>query len=59
MNRTPVSNAVCQFKACQPPSRRIGAPDEIARTIASLASDEASFITGTTLTADGGFHLTL
>ena len=39
--------------------RRIGAPDEIARAIAFLASDEASFITGTTLTADGGFHLTL
>ncbi|MFN4039147.1 MAG: SDR family NAD(P)-dependent oxidoreductase [Erythrobacter sp.] len=39
--------------------RRIGAPIEIARAIAFLASDEASFITGTTLTADGGFHLTL
>jgi NAD(P)-dependent dehydrogenase (short-subunit alcohol dehydrogenase family) len=39
--------------------RRIGEPDEIARAIAFLASDEASFITGTTLTADGGFHLTL
>lgn len=39
--------------------RRIGEPQEIARAIAFLASDEASFITGTTLTADGGFHLTL
>jgi NAD(P)-dependent dehydrogenase (short-subunit alcohol dehydrogenase family) len=39
--------------------RRIGAPVEIASAIAFLASDEASFITGTTLTADGGFHLTL
>jgi len=39
--------------------RRIGEPAEIARAIAFLASDEASFITGTTLTADGGFHLTL
>lgn len=39
--------------------RRIGEPIEIARAIAFLASDEASFITGTTLTADGGFHLTL
>lgn len=39
--------------------RRIGDPAEIARAIAFLASDEASFITGTTLTADGGFHLTL
>ena len=39
--------------------KRAGQPDEIARAIAFLASDEASFITGTTLTADGGFHLTL
>ncbi|MGB7417787.1 MAG: SDR family NAD(P)-dependent oxidoreductase [Erythrobacter sp.] len=39
--------------------RRFGEPIEIARAIAFLASDEASFITGTTLTADGGFHLTL
>lgn len=39
--------------------RRAGQPIEIARAITFLASDEASFITGTTLTADGGFHLTL
>lgn len=39
--------------------KRAGQPDEIARAIAFLASDEASFITGTTFTADGGFHLTL
>ena len=39
--------------------KRAGQPIEIARAIAFLASEEASFITGTTLTADGGFHLTL
>jgi len=32
---------------------------EIARTIAFLCSDEASYITGTTLTPDGGFTLTV
>jgi 3-oxoacyl-[acyl-carrier protein] reductase len=36
------------------PLLRFGRPDEIARTIAWLASDEASFITGTTITVDGG-----
>ena len=39
--------------------QRFGEAEEIARAIAFLCSDEASFITGTTLTADGGFHLTL
>jgi NAD(P)-dependent dehydrogenase (short-subunit alcohol dehydrogenase family) len=36
------------------PLGRIGRPEEIAAAIAFLASDEASFITGTTLYADGG-----
>lgn len=36
------------------PLGRIGEPDEIAAAIVFLASDEASFITGTTLYVDGG-----
>ena len=32
----------------------VGWPDNIAATVAFLASDEAAFITGTTLIADGG-----
>jgi NAD(P)-dependent dehydrogenase (short-subunit alcohol dehydrogenase family) len=36
------------------PLLRFGQPEEIARTIAWLASDDASFITGTTIVADGG-----
>ncbi|MEO9822869.1 MAG: SDR family NAD(P)-dependent oxidoreductase [Paracoccaceae bacterium] len=39
--------------------QRFGEAEEIARAVAFLCSDEASFVTGTTLTADGGFHLTL
>jgi NAD(P)-dependent dehydrogenase (short-subunit alcohol dehydrogenase family) len=39
--------------------RRAGRPDEIARSIVFLYSDEASYITGTTLTPDGGFTLTI
>lgn len=34
--------------------RRIGTPDEVANAILFLASDEASFITGATLSVDGG-----
>jgi len=39
--------------------KRAGRPEEIAKAIVFLCSDEASYITGTTLTPDGGFTLTI
>src|SRR6056297_3321598 len=39
--------------------RRAGRSEEIAKTIAFLCSDEASYITGSTITPDGGFSLTV
>jgi meso-butanediol dehydrogenase/(S,S)-butanediol dehydrogenase/diacetyl reductase len=36
------------------PLRRMGRPEEMAAVIAFLASDDASFVTGTMLSADGG-----
>jgi 3-oxoacyl-[acyl-carrier protein] reductase len=36
------------------PARRIGSPEEVAACIRFLVSDDASYVTGTTLTVDGG-----
>ncbi len=39
------------------PLRRLGKPDDIAATIAFLASDDASFITGEAITVSGGLYM--
>ena len=41
----------------QIPVGRLGEPDEIARCVVFLASDEAGFITGSTITANGGQYM--
>src|SRR5262249_44265877 len=41
------------------PLGRLGEPEEIARCVVFLASDDAGFITGSTLTANGGQYLAL
>lgn len=39
------------------PVGRLGMPEEIARCVVFLASDDAGFITGSTLTANGGQYM--
>jgi acetoacetyl-CoA reductase len=39
------------------PVGRLGEADEIARAVLFLVADEASFITGSTLSANGGQHM--
>lgn len=41
----------------QIPAGRLGEPEEIARCVVFLASDDAGFITGSTLTANGGQYM--
>jgi len=41
----------------QIPVGRLGEPEEIGRAVVFLASDDAGFITGSTLSANGGQHI--
>ena len=41
----------------QIPVRRLGEPEEIARCVVFLAADESGFITGSTLTINGGQYM--
>jgi len=45
-----------QFRL-QTPLKRIAEPEELARAILFLASDDASYITGHILVVDGGYSL--
>ena len=36
------------------PARRAGTPEDVAACVRFLASEEAAYVTGTTLTVDGG-----
>ncbi len=38
----------------QVPARRLGTPEEVAACVRFLTSEQASYVTGTTLTVDGG-----
>jgi len=52
-----VSAAIQNDIAQKSPCGRFGAPDEVARTILFLASDEASYIVGQEIVVDGGMSL--
>jgi dihydroanticapsin dehydrogenase len=49
-------NRQSYLKQCreEQPIGRIGRPEEVAKAVLFLASDEASFVTGAALSVDGG-----
>lgn len=61
-NRTLLTNADGSYTArgnsviAQTPFNRFGNPDELAGALVWLLSDAAKFVTGTTITVDGGFN---
>jgi glucose 1-dehydrogenase len=58
--RTPINTALLNDAAkldallAQIPARRLGEPEDVAGAVAFLASEDARYITGTTLFVDGG-----
>ncbi|MBX3491247.1 SDR family oxidoreductase [Parvibaculum sp.] len=53
--RSPDAAAARAASAARHPLGRLGSPDEVARAALFLASDEASFTTGSCLMVDGGW----
>jgi 3-oxoacyl-[acyl-carrier protein] reductase len=39
------------------PLERLGTPDDVAAAVAFLASEEASYVTGTVLNVSGGLYM--
>jgi 3-oxoacyl-[acyl-carrier protein] reductase len=47
---------ICDSWAAETPVKRLGTPEEIANVILWLASEQASYVTGQTILADGGIY---
>ncbi len=50
-----IANAGAARFAERAPLKRMGHPDDIAKAVRFLLSDEASFITGADIAVDGGY----
>lgn len=52
-----IPDRVMEKIVAQIPVGRLGDPEEIARGVQFLTSDKAGFITGSTLSINGGMHM--
>ena len=58
INREVLSDAEYEAKVIgKIPARRIGVPDDVSKTVVFLASEDARYITGTSILVDGGLNL--
>ncbi len=57
MNREAIENIGPDFGPRNIPWRRVGETDEVVGAVVYLASDDASYVTGTTIYIDGGYRL--
>jgi 3-oxoacyl-[acyl-carrier protein] reductase len=54
---TDINAGAVDFLADKSPLKRVAKPSEIAGLVAYIASDEAGYMTGASITIDGGFTL--
>jgi 3-oxoacyl-[acyl-carrier protein] reductase len=52
-----MTDAAKQGLSAQIPLERLGAPEDVAAAVAYLASDEASYVTGTVVNVSGGLYM--
>lgn len=52
-----MTDAAKEAVLSQIPLKRVGRPEDIAETVAFLASDRAAYITGQVISVDGGMHM--
>jgi acetoacetyl-CoA reductase/3-oxoacyl-[acyl-carrier protein] reductase len=56
MSKNELSTKAGQEKVKNIPLGRLGTKDEIAKIVFFLASDDASYVTGQTINANGGMY---
>lgn len=57
MEREGLDQSIMEYNTSRTPQGRIADPDELADSYLFLLADTTTFVTGTTLTCDGGLSI--